>query len=294
VVQYTNSYALSQTTTPVVTLANAITRTGGYRFDGWVSGGVKYAAGATVPVAANATFTASWVAVPLTVTYDYAENGGTSATVTTAQVPSGTAVPLTVTASKPGWVFVGWNTNRNATAGLSSYRMPTSDATLYAIYRQVLTVTLQDSRAGTRTVSVTIYNKATSGRVTIPSVRSYSGWTARGWTTSTVANAPSMVSSGAYTLTENMTFYALYQRSFTVTFNAGGGTPTPARQTVTTFTNSAALPQSTQMSVILPAAPTRNGYTFDGWLSSSGGTKHTPGATVPVTVNTTFTATWLR
>jgi uncharacterized repeat protein (TIGR02543 family) len=49
--------------------------------------------------------------VQSTVTYDYATNGGTSATKASDTINSGSAVDLTPTATKAGYTFVGWNVN---------------------------------------------------------------------------------------------------------------------------------------------------------------------------------------
>ncbi|MDR3225269.1 MAG: InlB B-repeat-containing protein, partial [Clostridiales Family XIII bacterium] len=166
-----------------------------------------------------------------TVTYNYSENGGSSATKTSASVYVGAAIDLTPTASKSGWTFVGWNTNSAATTALSSLNMGTSNVTLYAIYKRTLTATLIDYSSATqysRTASVTIYNKATSGTVTVPVQYTYTGWTARGWATGTAANASSVITSGSYTISGNVTLYGLYQRTLTLSYYANGGSSTPS------------------------------------------------------------------
>ena len=74
-----------------------------------------------------------------TVTYNYAYNGGVSASKTTASVEEGATIDLTPTAAKPDWDFVGWNTDPAATQALSSLTMGDSDVILYAIFKQTLT-----------------------------------------------------------------------------------------------------------------------------------------------------------
>ncbi|MCL2785447.1 MAG: InlB B-repeat-containing protein, partial [Propionibacteriaceae bacterium] len=145
-----------------------------------------------------------------TLTYNATENGGTT-TAAPAQLAGGAAVSLTPTATKSGWTFVGWNTNKDATTALSSYTMPSANATLYAIYSKTMTVTLKDfngTTAATRTVPVTIFNKATSGSATLPTVNTYTGWTSRGWSTAISGNASVTVVSGAYSVTADATLYA--------------------------------------------------------------------------------------
>lgn len=69
------------------------------------------------------------------VTYNYLQNGGSSATKLVDAVEEGAAIDLTPTATKSGSTFVGWNTNASATTALSSLKMGTSDVTLYAIFK---------------------------------------------------------------------------------------------------------------------------------------------------------------
>ncbi|MCL1853004.1 MAG: InlB B-repeat-containing protein [Peptococcaceae bacterium] len=295
---YTNSANITGISYTPLTLPAAITRTG-YTFDGWVSSvsGSKFNASQTVTPGMNTTFTAAWktTATPFTVTYNYGENGGTSATVTSAQVNSGGAVSLTPTAAKTNWDFVGWNTNKDATTALTSYTMPSNNVTLYAIYKRTLTATLKDyngTTAATRTAAVTIYNKATGGTVTIPAANIYTGWTARGWSTAATANASPAIVSGSYTISANVTLYGLYQRTLTVSYNANGGTPTPANQTGTAYVNSYAISTYASAAITLPGAITRRGYTFDSWTSNISGMKHKAGEVVWLGTNTTFTAVW--
>ncbi|MBE7060214.1 MAG: hypothetical protein E7389_05280, partial [Ruminococcaceae bacterium] len=67
-----------------------------------------------------------------TVTYN--ANGGTT-DATTATVEENNAADLTKTASKEGYTFLGWNTDKDATTALDSYTV-TGDVTLYAIYEE--------------------------------------------------------------------------------------------------------------------------------------------------------------
>ena len=114
-----------------------------------------------------------------TVTYNYAYNGGSSASKTSAAVGETLAVDLSPTAVKSGWTFVGWNTSADATAKLSSLTMGTGNITLYAIFKKTLTATFIDYSGAaktTRTADVTIYNRATSGTVRAPAQNTCTGW----------------------------------------------------------------------------------------------------------------------
>ena len=70
------------------------------------------------------------------VTYDYSTNEGTSTTAENEYVNEGESINLSYTATKEGYEFVGWNTNKDATEGLTELTMGTSDVTLYAIFKK--------------------------------------------------------------------------------------------------------------------------------------------------------------
>lgn len=83
-----------------------------------------------------------------TLTYDVTTNGGTSSALSSIEVEPDTVFDsasgvFDKTASKPGWTFVGWNTDRNAHTGLTSLTM-NSDKTLYAIFKKDLIITFKD------------------------------------------------------------------------------------------------------------------------------------------------------
>jgi len=69
-----------------------------------------------------------------TITYDYKTNGGSSATKETDILENGALVDLTPTASKDGYNFIGWNTDKDATTSLTSLTVNNADITLYAIF----------------------------------------------------------------------------------------------------------------------------------------------------------------
>lgn len=72
--------------------------------------------------------------IKYTITYDYATNGGTSATKTTDKLEDGANVDLTPTATKEDYKFIGWNTDKDATTSLTTLTVNGADITLYAIF----------------------------------------------------------------------------------------------------------------------------------------------------------------
>ena len=115
------------------------------------------------------------VGAPL-VTYDYATNGGTSATKTAMLVERNTNVDLTPAATKKDWDFVGWHTDKNATTKLTTYTIGTADITLYAIYKKTLTLTCYSGNGSSETKTAAVYNNGTTGKVSLPAGESLSGY----------------------------------------------------------------------------------------------------------------------
>lgn len=72
-----------------------------------------------------------------TLIYDFATNGGSSATKTMEIIAGGVLVDLSPQAMKDGWRFVGWNTDPYAVVGLTAFTMPASDMILYAVYEKL-------------------------------------------------------------------------------------------------------------------------------------------------------------
>lgn len=79
----------------------------------------------------NVTFTQAYI--PNTYTVVYNANGGTTSATSTS-VAYGGNIDLSPTASKDGYIFVGWSTSSTAKIPLESLAMSSSNVTLYAIY----------------------------------------------------------------------------------------------------------------------------------------------------------------
>ncbi|MCL1852994.1 MAG: protein kinase [Peptococcaceae bacterium] len=237
------------------------------------------------------------------VSYNHAENGGASATKATAYFTGKVEVDLTPTATKGnGWEFIGWNTDKNATAGLKTLTMPETGVVLYAIYKKVLTATFNDysgTAPSTRTASVTIYNKANSGSITVPAQNTYTGWTARGWSTAAAAKADVMVSSGPYAISADTVFYGLYQQTITLSYAGKSGLALikkwPDNQTKTRYTNSSAITNCANPSFVVGDVKYSNkNLIFGGWTTDPmrKSPLYKPGAKISLTADTTLNAIW--
>ncbi|WP_051195484.1 Ig-like domain-containing protein [Lachnospira multipara] len=81
------------------------------------------------------TITVTVIKKRFTVTYNAEFNGGTSDTSSLIAI-DGEKADLSVEASRYGYIFLGWNTNRDATEALTSFTV-TENVTLYAIYKKI-------------------------------------------------------------------------------------------------------------------------------------------------------------
>jgi uncharacterized repeat protein (TIGR02543 family) len=114
----------------------------------------------------------------------------------------------------------------------------------------------------------------------MPDEPAKSGYTFSGW--HTAQNGGGAQFTGSTTVTGNITVYAKW--TCTVSFDADGGIPTTQTRTVNIG--------GTVGSSNMPAEPTRNGYTFGGWHTSTGGNGSQFTASTTVTANITVYAKW--
>ena len=125
--------------------------------------------------------------------------------------------------------------------------------------------------------------------LTLPeTVPTRGGYTFMGWGTTSTDTTVDYQPGGSYTGNANRTLYAIWKsnvsQTYTVTYNANGGTGAPSAQIKT---HNVALTLHT-------TKPTRSGYTFLGWGVSSTATMpyYSPGDTFLKNANTTLYAVW--
>lgn len=182
---------------------------------------------------------------PYTISYN--ANGGTGAPASQTVNFDGTLhIPATVP-TRSGYTFLGW------------YAMRNGDQTWYS--------------AGN--------GWHTEAQLTA------SGYTKRLYPTDTDFVINNSWLSGCLDTT-GFTFYAVWEKNtpttYTVTYNANGGTGAPASQTKTH-----------DVSLTLSSTkPTRSGYTFLGWATSASATSaaYQPGGSFTTDANTTLYAVW--
>lgn len=109
------------------------------------------------------------------------------------------------------------------------------------------------------------------------------GYTFQGWATSS-GGGVSYSSGSAYSVDADVTLYAVWKvNTYTVSYNANGGSGAPGAQTKTYGVTLA----------LSTVKPTKTGYTFQGWSTSSeGGVSYLSGADYTANAAVTLYAVW--
>ena len=175
--------------------------------------------------------------------------------------------PNSFTPSKTGYDFVGWREDSTANSTvLTSKVVENSPITLYAVFKKAITVTLYNgSTAATNKTEYQYYNNGNTinPKFTVAQT-AISGWTTRGWSTSTTGNAtPTYSSLNNTEITSDMTLYGLYQIEITLTCTITGSV---SYKTGTRYYNSKGVYVNPTFTV---ANPTKSGGTFLGWSTSA-------------------------
>ncbi len=279
---------------------NTFTREG-YTFKGWStseSGSVVYedkdsAKNLTATNDDFITLYAVWKVNSYTVTYDYWTNGGTSATTDSSKVDFGSGIDLTVTASKDGYTFVGWNTDPTATTKIGSLTMSTDNVTVYAVFKKTITVKyteMTDSGVITTILSDTIYNNQTHADFLISEKGNWTGWTNIGWTDQTGATEEPIISTGAtYSTSDSVLLYALYVSEVTISYDTNGSSMVIDGQTKECFYNASG--NSFYPTFVLANAPQLRGHAFVEWRTEDG-SGYQAGTSVVFKTDRLLTASW--
>ena len=226
------------------------------------------------------TVYAQWSLITYTVSYN--ANGGTGAPA--AQTKS-YGVDLTLSSTSPtrtGYNFMGWGTSETATT--ATYQpggtyAANANATLYAVW-QIISYTVSYKKGSNGTGTNTSDTKNYGATLTLKgAIFTRTGYTQTGWST-TDGGAKAYNLSGSYTANANATLYPFWTiDTYTVSYNANGGSGAPSAQTKTY--NVALTLSST--------APTRTGYSFLGWSTSSTATSATYCTGPSHTTNNSYT-----
>lgn len=178
--------------------------------------------------------------------------------------------PTTFTPSKTGYAFVGWRENNTASSSvLTSKTMGDSPITLYAVFKRDLTLTYYNNTTTKATKTGTQYynNGNTSNPSWTMSQADKSGWTKRGWSTSTTGNASISYNDGAnISISSNTTIYGCYSKTLTLTYY--DGSTTAQTKTGTQYYNSAGNTTNPSQTMTQTA---KSGWNVRGWSTSTTG-----------------------
>ncbi len=305
--QYTVSYNAnggsgapsSQTKTEGVALTLSSTKPtrSGYTFLGWGTSSsatvASYSAGGTYTSDASITLYAVWSKIPSTYTVSYNANGGSGAPSSQTKTEN---VTLTLSSTKPtrsGYTFLGWGTSSSATtAAYSAGGSYTANAsiTLYAVWSKNVSYYTVSYNANGGSGAPSAQTKTENVTLTLSSTKpTRSGYTFLGWSSSSSATSPTYYAGGSYTANASVTLYAVWSKvlsTYTVSYNANGGSGAPSSQTKT---EGAALTLSSTV-------PSRSGYTFLGWGTSSSSTSpsYSAGGSYTIDASITLYAVWSK
>jgi uncharacterized repeat protein (TIGR02543 family) len=244
-----------------------------YDFSGWNSeqdgSGDMYAGGETITIPGrDITLYAMWTPVAtFTVTY-HANGASGEAPVNTLDYESGDRVTLPGQENliREGYSFVGWSADASGNGVTyvpgASVAIQGSDLDMYAIWTQNPTYSVAyyaNGGAGTSPIDNTAYEEGMSVSISGAPNLERTGHTFAGWNTKSDGSGDSYSPGDSYTMpAADASFYAVWTiNTYTVTFNSNGGSPVGSQNITYNQTLSE------------PAAPTRDGYQFAGWHTSS-------------------------
>ena len=263
---------------------SSIGRTG-YSFNGWntlANGtGTAYANSASFPFSANTTLYAQWTANSNVVTYD--SHGG-SAVADGSFVTGGSIASLPAAPTRAGYTFSGWFAAATGGSALTNGYAPgaTSSITLHAQWSGANNTVAYDSHGGS---AVADGSFVTGGSISsLPAAPTRAGYTFSGWFAA--ANGGSALSDGySPNVATGVTIHAQWAGlNNVITYESHGGS-TVANGSFVTGDSSASL----------PAAPTRAGYTFQGWfMAQAGGTALNSAFVSGLTGDVTLHAQWAQ
>ena len=272
----------------------------GYTFQGWSTsstGSPQYQPGDYYTIYSNTILYAIWGESTQYCTITFNANGGTGAPASQQKIiGESTYIPYTKP-TRSGYTFLGWSTSRYATSAdyqPAQVYTPYEDMTLYAVWEQnvVKTWTITyNANGGENAPSPQTANVGQSITITY-SKPTRSGYTFLGWSTWSGSTEPETAFTPGYSYSSDydITLYAVWKqnvvKTWSITYNANGGTNAPEKQTANVG----------QSIIITQDKPIRSGYTFLGWStwneSSEPEAMFTPGYSYKSDYDLTLYAVW--
>lgn len=257
-----------------------------YTFKGWftaATGGTQVSASTTVT--GNVTYYAQWAATSRSYTATFNGNGGSTPSPSTITKTYGSELGTLPTCSRTGYTFLGWYTASSGGTKISSTTKITGTVTYYAqwsINSYTLTYNVNGGNA-VSPASKSIQYGSAYGTLPTPTKSSDAEYiyTFAGWYTA--ASDGTQVTANTTMGAGNTTIYAHWtatRRSYTVTWNGNGGTPSKSSSSF----------HYNDVLGTLPTA-TRTEHVFKGWSTSANGSVDVNEST-KVTKDVTYYAIW--
>ena len=222
------------------------------------------------PVTGDVQLFAKWDINSYTVTFN--SKGGS--TVAAQSIVYNTKASVPAAPTRTGYTFGGWYTTSGLATEYNFDTPVTDNITLYAKWTiNSYTVTFVSNGGSDVTSQTNNYNTKASK----PTNPTRTGYTFDAWYTDTGLTTAYDFNTR---ITGNITLYAKWNiNSYTVSFNSNGGTSVSSQSVVYNTT------------ATVPTSPTRTGYTFGGWYTTSSFTTEYDFNT-PITGNKTLYAKW--
>lgn len=234
--------------------------------------------------ASNSGFiTSARYTVPALASYtvSYNANGGSGAPGNQTKWYGETLTLSSTVPTRGGYTFQGWSdgTNTYWPGGTYTGNSALSLTAQWTLNSYVITYNANGGSGGT--LSQTKWYGET---VNLQGAWSRTNYTQTGWNTAANGTGTSYGLGASFSGNYGMTLYAQWsENTYTVSYDANGGSGAPAAQTKYATTN---LTLSSQI-------PTRSQYVFLGWATSAGGSVvYSAGATYSSNANITLYAVW--
>ncbi|WP_446936826.1 InlB B-repeat-containing protein [Lysinibacillus fusiformis] len=246
----------------------------GYTFGGWYTdAGYTQTYDFTSVITEATTIYAKWNAQTYTVSF---EVDGGSAVSDQSVAHGGKATMPQIEPTKAGYTFGGWYTDAGYTQTYDFTSVITEATTIYAKWNaQTYTVSFEVDGGS----AVSDQSVAHGGKAMMPEIEpTKAGYTFGGWYTDASYTQTYDFNSN---ITGNIKIYAKWNaQMYTVSFNTDGGSAVSDQSVAYGEKASAPTP-----------APTKAGYTFEGWYTDAGHTQVYDFTNV-ITENTTIYAEW--
>lgn len=179
---------------------------------------------------------------------------------------------------KEGHLFAEWNTQADGSG--TPYQPGDSfkiqgDTDLFAIFKEytVFAASFYSGNAGNvETIDANMSEDWKSGTLTAPQLAEMDGYTAVGWDANPDTYDGEIAAGSDITLTEDASYYGVYEKEVTLSYDANGGESSPSGETKICRAN-----VHEQVSCDIPEfkvadAVERTGYVFAGWNTRQDGT----------------------